>query len=302
FEETVAVFRESGRVAPVFSDKHLSWSWADAKWMYDTARELGIPFMAGSSLPLTDRQPPLQVELGAPVEEIVVTYNGPVESYGFHALEMAQCLAERRQGHETGVAAVQALRGEALWEAWERGDRWSRALQEAALGRVTRPDEAPRAYYQRRAAERRAPRPSAAAPTPARSRIEPADGRPPEPVEPCAFLVTYRDGLRVTALLLPDYVRGAGVAVQIDGQPEPLAMRLGGYRLEHFSKLVWHIEEMVRTGQPTYPVERTLLTTGVLEAAMTSRFQGGERVETPHLDVRYQPPSFGWQSVTPWPR
>ena len=33
FEETVAVFKESGRVVPVFSDKHLSYSWEHAKWM-----------------------------------------------------------------------------------------------------------------------------------------------------------------------------------------------------------------------------------------------------------------------------
>src|SRR5919199_3093067 len=70
FEETVAVFRQSGRVVPVFNDKHLAWSWADAKWMYDTARELGIPFMAGSSMPVTVRVPPVRVPLGADVEEI----------------------------------------------------------------------------------------------------------------------------------------------------------------------------------------------------------------------------------------
>src|SRR5919197_6404206 len=69
-EETVDLFRHSGRVVPVFCDKHLSYRWEDAKWMYDTARELGIPFMAGSSMPIAFRCPPGTVPLGAEVEEI----------------------------------------------------------------------------------------------------------------------------------------------------------------------------------------------------------------------------------------
>jgi hypothetical protein len=42
------------------------------------------------------------------------------------------------------------------------------------------------------------------------------------------------------------------------------------------------------TGIPPYPVERTLLTTGVLDAAMSSRALG-ESVQTPHLVFAYQP-------------
>ena len=53
FEQVCGVFSGSGRSVPVFSDKHLSYDWSDATWMYDRARELGVPFMAGSSLPVT---------------------------------------------------------------------------------------------------------------------------------------------------------------------------------------------------------------------------------------------------------
>ncbi|MDQ3701757.1 MAG: hypothetical protein M3442_12675, partial [Chloroflexota bacterium] len=132
FEETVAVFRQSGRVVPVFNDKHLAYNWEDARWIYDTATTLGVPMMAGSSMPLSFRAPPLEVPLGAEVEEIVVVADGGIESYGYHALEIAQCLAERRQGFETGVAAVRCLTGDAFWRAMDAGDQWSRDVQEAA--------------------------------------------------------------------------------------------------------------------------------------------------------------------------
>jgi hypothetical protein len=40
-----------------------------------------------------------------------------------------------------------------------------------------------------------------------------------------------------------------------------------------------------------YPVERTLLTTGALEAAVRSR-AAGDVMETPHLNIAYQPRDF----------
>ncbi|HET7768221.1 MAG TPA: hypothetical protein VFN74_05550, partial [Chloroflexota bacterium] len=58
----------------------------------------------------------------------------------------------------------------------------------------------------------------------------------------------------------------------------------------NFSHLAHVIELFVQRGAPLYPVERTLLVTGILDAVMTSRFEGGRRLETPHLDVRYAAP------------
>ena len=49
------------------------------------------------------------------------------------------------------------------------------------------------------------------------------------------------------------------------------------------------VEEMFLSGKAVYPAERTLLTSGVLAAAMKSLSVGHTKVQTPHLSVRYQP-------------
>jgi hypothetical protein len=67
-------------------------------------------------------------------------------------------------------------------------------------------------------------------------------------------------------------------------QPDPFG---------HFIYLVKAIEATIQTGHAVYPVERTLLTTGVLDAVMTSRHEKHRRVETPHLEIKYKP--------TDWP-
>src|SRR5205823_5925597 len=155
-------------------------------------QELGIPFMAGSSMPIAFRCPPGTVPLGAEVEEIVAVAHGPLESYGYHILEVAQSLAERRRGYETGVRSVQCLYDDGFWAAWESGHVWSRDLQEAALSCVPHPPEPPRAFYEARRAS-------------SRQNLRPPRGTPP--AQPYlgaerAFLVEYRDGLRVTVLML----------------------------------------------------------------------------------------------------
>lgn len=262
FEETVAVFRQSGRVVPVFSDKHLAYNWPDAKWIYDQAVELKMPFMAGSCVPGAWRAPAVEIEIGTEIEEAVAVAYGGTESYGFHALEMLQCLVERRRGGETGVKGVQTLEGDAVWKA--AGKRWSRSLLDAALATGTRNKPGP-----------------------------------PEQncKQPLAFLIEYTSGLRAAVLMLSGHVQENLIAVRTVGTTKPIAIHFrlqNGFPSSHFAMLVQGVDRMFHTGKPSWPVERTLLTTGILDAALTSRFESQRRLETPHLAISY-PPGPAWQ-------
>src|SRR5439155_3233817 len=132
FDEIVAVMRRAKRSVPLFNDKHLSFRWDWAKEMVDTAKELGIPFMAGSSVPLAERVPSLELQPGVEIDEAVSIHGGGLESYDFHALEVLQSLVEARKGREPGVARVTFLQGDALWKAATDG-RWSKELADAAM-------------------------------------------------------------------------------------------------------------------------------------------------------------------------
>ena len=254
-EQICGVMATSKRGVPVFSDKHLSYNWHDAKWMYDRTKALGAPFMAGSSLVTCWRDPWLEHPKETPiVEALAVAYSG-LDIYGFHTLETLQCMIERRRGGETGVAAVTCLEGDAVWRAADAGE-WPLDLAEAALATI--PDK------------------------PAGSMRDHAEN-------PALFIVEYRDGCKGYAMLLTGYVETFGYAARLEnGEVQKTHFRLAdGQPHAHFSYLGLNAEEMFVTGTPSYPVERTLLTTGVLEAALDSRYQGYVRLPTPHLDVQY---------------
>src|SRR5262249_46658156 len=116
-----------------FNDKHLAATWDDAKWMYDRARKLMFPLLAGSSLPVTWRKPDLVLPKGCELTGAVQIGYGPFEGYGFHALESLQCMVERRAGGETGVKAVTCHSGKTVTDAldgrlWGAGGPAGRAL------------------------------------------------------------------------------------------------------------------------------------------------------------------------------
>ena len=140
FEAAVAAMVSAGKFVPIFNDKHLDQLTVDATWMVATANRLGIPMLAGSTLPLAWRDPVVDWPLGVEISEAMIVAYGPIERYGFHSLEALQCMVERREGGETGVVSVQCLEGDAVWEAGREG-RWSKALFSAALAAVpTEPD------------------------------------------------------------------------------------------------------------------------------------------------------------------
>lgn len=283
FDEIVAEFRRSGATAPVFNDKHLSYRAEWAREMVETARAMGFGLMAGSSVPLATRRPPLEMPPGARISEAVSLHGGTLEGYDFHALEVLQSMVESRAGGETGIREVEFLDGDRLWKAADEG-RWSPELADAA--RATDPDPT--------------------RPGPLRDLVR--SGREKKKIH--GILLTYKDGLRAMVLNAARDGTHWHFACRMAGDPTPRATSfyVGPWDNRNLFKALSHaIQAFFRGGRPPYPIERTLLTTCALDAAMESRFRGQKPIRTPFLDVAYQPPDFRamremgetWKILTP---
>jgi len=259
FLEITDVFRQVGKTAPVFNDKHLSYSWIKAKRMVDISKEMGFPMMAGSSVPVSHRKPSIDFPWGAKAEKAVAISFSGLDIYGFHLLESLQCMVERRRGGETGVKAVQCLQNQAVWDFLDNTP-WAKRLFDRAIAHSETRSEGD-----------------------LRQNVK----------EPAVFLVDYNDGLQAAAFLLTGGVRDFTVAIDIEGRSEPVSTLMwlqDGKPHRHFACLTMNIEKMFESGVATYPVERTLLTSGTLDFALESRFQGYKKLETPELNVRYLVP------------
>ena len=269
FEQCREVFEKSGRSVPLYNDKHLSYSFEKAQKMVQTSRRMRFPMMAGSSLPVTWRLPEVAIPLGAKIQEALMIGTGGSDAMDFHALEAMQCMVERRAGGETGVRSVQLLDGEAFWTAEEKGI-WSKQLLRSALSRSDTP--------------------LGLTVTDGRTQDLSAPGVLQSLVKkPAAYLIEYRDGLRASMLMLDGALKDFNFAARLSDSslvstqflltPEP--------NVTYSARLVSKIEHMFMTGHEPYPVERTLLTSGMLESCLTSRQQQSRRLETPHLNVKY---------------
>jgi hypothetical protein len=271
FDEIAAVVRRDHRPVPVFNDKHLSYRWDWAKEMYDTAQELRIPFMAGSSVPLAQRRPPMELPAGAQIEDAISIHGGGVESYDFHALEVLQSMVEARRGGEVGVSQVQFLDGEALWKGADEG-LWSIPLATAAMTAELGPD-----HDLTRSLALRGKTPAG------------------EPVAIHGIRVVYRDGFAATALAVGSSATRWNFACQIHGEaaPRATALYVGPWQNRNLFKALSHaIQAHFRARRAPYPVERTLLVSGILDFAMDSRQQANKVVDTPALSVAYKPIDF----------
>jgi hypothetical protein len=274
FKKVVKVFEQSSRAVPVFNDKHLSTAWPRCREMVDDAKRLQFAFLAGSSLPVTWRLPAIDVPHGAPLTESVCVAYGGVDSYDFHALETAQCMSERRRGGEVGIAGVHALRGEKMWEMLTAPERKAtRRLFEAALTRShTLPVKD--GYYEDQISVEWA------------RRVLP---------DTLAYFIEHRDGFRTTMFLTN--IRDFNYAGLRSDNGEVIACQMylpmpghSATTADFFHPLVRHIEDTVINNRAPYPVERTLLTSGMTLAAVDSIYQGYAHVKTPEMEVRYEGP------------
>ena len=257
--QIIDVFATSGRAVPVFCDKHLSVDWWKAKWMVDQSRKLKFPLLAGSSVPIAWRRPELELAMGTTVKHAVAAAGGPMEAYGYHAMEAMQAVVERRKGGETGITSVQTLQGDSVWN-WTDANAWAAPLLKAACARSETLKEGSMRLNCK---------------------------------SPIVFLLRYKDGLECAVYMLNGHIGDFTFAGEFAGQREPASTLfwLQPARFySHFSTLVHYIEETILTRRVPYPVERTLLVTGALAAGMDSAFKKGERLATPYLEFKYAAP------------
>ncbi len=277
-EQIFRVFDASDKSVPVFTDKHLAYSWLDSKWVYDRAKELNVPMMAGSSLPYCWRDKELVHPIGTKITEAVAIGYASLDAYGFHVTEILQCMVERRAGGETGVASVEGLKGDDVWAAMDSG-KISQELVDAACNSIKNK----------------------------------ASGSMRELVKmPFAVVVNYNDGTKGAILMLDEYVNsGWAYAANADGQIVATEFVLsGGPAYSHFSYLSLNIQQFINTGTPPAPIERNLLTSGIIDMGIRSLAEGKVR-QTPFLDIHYDvtgyesirptAPRPTGQSIGPWP-
>jgi len=259
FSEITDTFVKYGKLVPVFNDKHLGPVWEDALWTYQRSKELNVPFMAGSSMPVGYRTREIDLPMGSEIEAAVgIGYSG-LDIYGIHALEFFQSHVEKRKGAEKGVKSVRFLEGDAIWRAVDAGAVSKKAL-EAAFEAV------------------------------------PKSGNPDirQDKQAGLFLFDYVDGLS-GAIFMLGCVQGTSIGLELKGRKDPIATAFDERttpRHPHFAYLLKAIEKMFHTGNPTYPVERTLLTSGILDRVLTSRAEEGRWIMTPELAIAYDSANY----------
>jgi hypothetical protein len=188
-------------------------------------------------------------------------------------------MSERRKGGEVGIRAVTALKGDRVWEELEKPGRdATRRLLVAAL---------------------------------TRSHNLPVEGGfPTAPVSyewakatmpgTIAYFIEHRDGFRTTMFLCPIQDFNYAGLRSDNGEIISCQMYLpmpthGSTTADFFNPLARHIESLMLSGRAPYPVERTLLTSGMVIGGVESLARQGAVYETPEMEVAYRndgPPTF----------
>ena len=117
-------------------------------------------------------------------------------------------------------------------------------------------------------------------------------GEEPDPTH--GLLVTYKDGLKAAVLKIGRSSTRWNFACRLKHNPKihATSFYVGPWKNRNLFKALSHaIQHHFVHKQAPYPVERTLLVTGMLEAAMRSR-NAGKPIQTPHLHFAYKPRDF----------
>jgi hypothetical protein len=267
YQQVIRVFEQSQRSVPIFNDKHLSYNWDDAKWMFDKSRELNFPLTGGSSIPVYYRTPEIDLAPDTPLKNGLVIGDMADEGASFHCIDVLQSFMDRRRGGETGVKSVQSIRGPEAWK-WVEANPWANNSVEA----VRKKFDLPAGHFQQ-------------------------DGQANQRGRQSNLcIVRYNDGTEAAS------ISGSGVgwtfAGNIEGQkdptiismlewPGPISQFHAGNAHEH-----WLIEMMLTRKEP-FNAERLLVSTGIVNYYMDSNWQDGHysavgrAVETPYMNMKY---------------
>ena len=260
YQQVIRVFEQSKRSVPIFNDKHLSYNWDDAKWMFDKSRELGFSLTGGSSIPFYFRKPEIELPADTPIKNSIVV-GGAVDEGGiFHCIDVLQAFVDRRKGGETGVKSVQSIRGTEA-PKWVGNNPWMIRL----LNSIEKNSDMKQGTFQ-------------------------------ENSKANVCFVEYNDGTKAAVISGND--AGWTYAGEIEGQNDPEIISMlgfpGPYSQYHASNGLPHwITEMMVTGKEPYNAERLLLSTGIVNHYMESNWKNGRysalgrRIETPYMNMTY---------------
>jgi hypothetical protein len=261
YQQVIRVFEQSQRSVPVFNDKHFSYNWDDAKWMFDKSRELNFPLSGGSSIPLYYRKPEIEIAIDTPIKSSIVVGDAADEGAFFHCADVLQAFHDRRKGGETGVKSVQSIRGPEAWN-WVANNPWAGNLLEA----VRKNFDLPPNHFQ--------------------------TGR-----QSNLCIVEYLDGTHAAVIS----GRGVGwtYAGDIEGQTDPTIISMLGWpgpiSQYHAANAHEHwLIQMMLTGKEQFNAERLLVSTGIVNNYMDSNWQDGRYsavgrvVATPFMNIQYR--------------